>query len=202
MATMLARTYGPAFLADYEDSSSVPDSPATFDPLWFFSQVRTLPPGIRCVHGHFCGRKYYSVRPRLLITVLRHPIDLMFSLYFYWQKAPPNAIIQKHMLKNNHGILDLAAIPLLRRLQSEVFFGGESMADYALIGRHEAMGPTLDRLSGLLGAPLPRDIYENTTPASDQRKEMEYDPSIRARLGVLLEDDIRFYERYAFRDIA
>lgn len=75
------------------------------------------------------------------------------------------------------------------------------MRSFDFIGRHEKRDETLEALSKLINLDLDRALHANRTPESDVRRELESDATLRGRLSDLLADDLRFYERFAFRDL-
>src|SRR5262249_37714095 len=41
--------------------------------------------GARVIHGHFHPSKYEFVKHAKRITFLRHPVDNLISIYYYWK---------------------------------------------------------------------------------------------------------------------
>jgi hypothetical protein len=151
----------------------------------------------RCVHGHFQPSKYSHIDAPM-ITVLRHPVQQLLSLYFHWKRRGGEHKLANALHAGKAGLLDLARHPAFGRFYTETLFCEFDMGRFALIGRTEDMGRVLARLEadfGIKGSlaranPMPPVL-------AGERAAIEADRRLIARLTDLLSDDIRFYERHA-----
>jgi hypothetical protein len=194
--TALANAFGPAFEIDYSEDPADPRSPRQLDPEGYFSRGRRLRDDIGCLHGHFHPGQF-NLDDTFLFTLLRHPIDNIISIYFFWRDlASQGQPLHDLFLTNRMDILQMARLPLLRHLYSETYFGGFDMARFDLIGRHEDRADALDKLSRVAGVQIDASVHENATTISAEREELLSDRVRMHALGKVLEDDVRFYELY------
>lgn len=193
----LQTAYGPNLLVDYRDDPANPLSPRNIDPNRYFGRAQTIPDNVECVHGHFHPAKFRYTESDFLFTLLRHPVDNLISIYFFWrQMARQGAPLHDYFLDNELNLLDTARLPLLRRLFCGTYFGGFDMARFNLIGRHEDRAPALQTLSRETGRFIDHRLRANQTPQTDERAETSADPKLRRKLTDILADDIDFYERW------
>lgn len=199
---LLRQAYGEAeVLLDNADDPANPDSGFRLDPHgWDLRRPLALPPGVRAVHGHFHASKYDKVPDAFRLTFLRHPVSNMVSIYCYWRKIPPQPSgLHQYFRQQELDLLQLARLPLLRRLYSETYFGGWDMGRMDFIGRHEAREEGLMAVGARLGLSLDAGLHLNKTAskADPEREALLADTRLMARLTELLDDDIRFYETHA-----
>jgi hypothetical protein len=189
-------------LMDYDDPPANPSANFIVDPEgWSDQRPRSLPDHIKVVHGHFKPHKYDLLRDAFRLTMLRHPVDNLISIYFYWKKIPPqpNAVHQ-YFLKNRLDILGLARLPVIRYLYSDTYFGGWDMGRMDFIGRHETRTEDLSRLSKILNIDIDIGLHLNATEPegiNSERVAILSDRVLMRRLTNLLAEDICFYERLA-----
>ncbi len=198
-ADLLRRHFGESLLLDYADDPADPTSRRNLDTQSFFDPALTLPADIRAVHGHFHPGKYRHVKDALWVTVLRHPVDTIISIYWFWSSYESDSPLHRYFRERRLSVEELARLPLLRRLMSETYFGGVDMSRFSLIGRHEARAESLAALASLLGVTLPPDEAKNQTPNQEGLLDMLSDGALRRRLVNLLAEDVAFYERWAYR---
>jgi hypothetical protein len=195
---MLKEAYGETFLANYQDTPSAL-SQRVLDPHKYFARKETLPAGIRCIHGHFHPGKFDLTGDVVLFTLLRHPVDNILSIYFFWKTLERQGdALHDYFCDNRLTIVETARLPLLRWLFSRTYFEDFNMSRFDVIGCFTDRENALRRLSERIGAPLLNIVArENVTPDSLERKEALGDQALRIQLESILADDIRFYERYA-----
>ena len=158
-------------------------------------QVVAFPDGKRLVHGHFHPSRY-SQTEGYWLTFLRHPVDNLFSIYFYWLDLPePGHRVHARFLRERPSVLDFAAYPGISTLMSETYFGGVDMRRFDLIGFHETRTADLGRLGADLGLSLAAETHENRTAETAERQETKADPALRRRIADLLAADMAFYDR-------
>lgn len=168
----------------------------THDPLtstgW---ETAEFPDGKRLVHGHFRARRYASANAYWM-TFLRHPVDNLISIYFYW-KALPEAghALHARFLRERPTILEFATYPGITCLMSQTYFGNFDMGRFDFIGFYENRDTDIPCLAKDLGLPLSASVHENRTGETIERRELEADVSVRRRLTDLLAADVAFYER-------
>lgn len=176
---------GDAVLLDYGNDPLVVGRGATVG----------FPCGKRLVHGHFHPQRYAHA-DAYRMTFLRHPVDNLISIYFFWRTYPESDNpVHVRFLRERPSILEFAAYPGINRLMSETYFGGFDMGRFDFIGFYESRDTDIRRLAGELGLPLRADRHENRTADSDERRAIEADASIRRRLTDILAADVAFYER-------
>lgn len=156
-----------------------------------------LPEGVIAVHGHFRPGRYESVQPAFRFTFLRHPVDLLVSLYFFWRDIEPHdQPLHDRFLAERPEIEDFASWPKITRFQSETFFGDYDMGRFDFIGFHESRARDIARLNEAAGLQLDPTRHDNATiGGTEERQALRED---KRRMGLLtdaLADDIRFYDR-------
>jgi hypothetical protein len=195
---MLRNAFGEAFQTDYAENPAHPLSPRVLDPAGYMSRKQTIPEGVQCLHGHFHPAKYAFDQRAFLFTLLRHPVDNIISIFFFWKQMPPQSgTLHEYFSKNNLDIVQTAKLPLLRTLYSETYFGDFDMSRFDLIGRHENRESALTKLSRQFNVALDATIRENITPPSEQRLTANSDPRLRSELESILLQDVRFYDQHA-----
>jgi hypothetical protein len=200
---MLKIAYGDAFLHEHQDNPANCLSQRVLDPHKYFGRKQKLPHGIRCIHGHFHPGKFDIADGTVLFTLLRHPVDNILSIYFFWRamERQPGDALHSYFLDNNLTIAETAKLPLIRWLFSRTYFEGFDMNRFDIIGRHSNREVALGELSARIGFSLDTKIRENVTPASDGRIEAANDMKLRRDLEGILSDDIKFYERFSSRGV-
>ena len=158
-------------------------------------QAVAFPARKQLVHGHFHPSRYDPTEGYWL-TFLRHPVDNLFSIYFYWIDLPePGHCVHARFLRERPSVLEFAAYPGISTLMSETYFGGFDMRRFDFIGFHETRAADLGRLGADLGLPLAAETYENRTADTAERREIKADGALRRRLADLLAADVAFYDR-------
>jgi len=202
MLTLWKEAFGEeGVMMDYGDVPVNPSADFIIDPIgWSDKRPVCLPEKVQVVHGHFRPGKYDLLKDVFRMTMLRHPVDNLISIYTYWKVIPPqpNAVHQ-YFLKHNLDILGLARLPLLRYLYSESYFGGWDMGRLDFIGRHETRAEDLQRLAKMLDIKFDTDLHMNNTEQEGkilERKAIMADQKIMNRLKDLLTEDIMFYDKY------
>lgn len=191
-------------LIDYDDPPGNPSAKFLIDPVgWAKKRPTDLPDSIQVVHGHFRPCKYDLVKNVFRMTMLRHPVDNLISIYCYWKKIPiqPNAV-HRYFLENNLDILSLARLPIMQNLYCVTYFGGWDIRRLDFIGRHENRSDDLSRLRKILGVSMNNEIHLNSTEPNGIDKEREAIMSnkrVKGCLTDLLIKDIKFYDKYAGR---
>ncbi|MDE1897265.1 MAG: hypothetical protein KGH91_09330, partial [Rhodospirillales bacterium] len=195
---LLRTGFGSHFREDYGDNPADPLSRRLLDPVGYARLKLVMPDDTLCIHGHFHPAKYDLADDIFLFTMLRHPVDNIMSIFWFWKTfSVGTEPLHSYFLTQNLSVVETAQLPILKRLFSETYFGGFDMGRFNLIGQHEARQDTLNSLSQKIGMPFDLAIRENVTPESDERLEMMNNPQIQRQLEDVLVDDMRFYERYA-----
>lgn len=198
MLRLLRVAYGDSFMPDYSDDPANPLGQRTLDPNRYLLRNEVFPADVSCIHGHFHPGKYDIKDGTVLSTILRHPVDNIISIFFFWKTlAKQGNALHDYFIDNQLTIQEMAKLPILRNLFSKTYFEGFDMGRFDLIGRHDNRETALKQLSALIGTALDSTIHENITEASAERMELESDPSFRRELEDILTNDIKFYERYA-----
>jgi hypothetical protein len=194
----LTHAFGNSLLLEIVDDPAHPTSPRNLDPYGYFSRSRKFPDNIDCIHGHFHPGQFQISRDTFLFTLLRHPVDNLISIYFFWRNLPShNLALHDYFLNQKLDILATARLPLLRHLYSQTYFGGFDMKRFDIIGRHENRKSALIRLAAAVDRPLDINLHENVTPPSDERLSITTNEKLMAQLHDILADDILFYDQHA-----
>jgi hypothetical protein len=154
-----------------------------------------FPAGKRVVYGHFRPQRY-AVADAFWMTFLRHPVENLISIYFFWQlfREPTNDL-HGLFLEERPSILDFATYPGIRRLMSQTYFGGFDMERFDFIGFHELRDQDIPRLAAMLDLPLKPEVHDNKTVEQAHRQSIESDTAILRKLTDLLAEDVAFYDR-------
>ncbi len=186
-------------LLDYGEPPGDPSASFVIDPIgWMERRPTALPDHIDVVHGHFRPHKYDLLAGAFRLTMLRHPVDNVISIYCYWKKIPPqpNAVHQ-YFVAENLDVLGLARLPMIRKLYSDTYFGGWDTGRLDFIGRHETRADDLQRLAGMLGVNMDASLHMNATEPDGVNLEKDAilsDRRVVKSLHDTLATDIRFYE--------
>lgn len=196
----LADAYGEAAMHfDYADDPANPCSAWSLDPEGrrLGAKMVELPPAARVVHGHFNPSKYEFLANARRIGFLRHPVDNIISICFYWKGVETDSnYLWKYFRDNRLSLPDLARLPSLRYLYSRTYFGGIDMRAFDFIGFTETYADDLLALSQLLEVPL----GESKENVNEQEGYVEAvsasktDLRVRSALEASLVEDIRFYK--------
>lgn len=191
----LERHFGDTLQLDYKDGPTFPDGQRQTDPAAYMQRRDTVEPGKGIVFGHFHPAKYSHLDARRF-TILRHPIDVLISIYFYWRQSSISSTLHRQVVESGMSIREMAELPPLRWLMSRSYFENVDMAQFEVIGRYEDRERALGAVCKVLNMPIFED-HENRTPDSDDQREAKSDPKLRTHLTDILADDIAFYERWA-----
>jgi hypothetical protein len=190
--------FGTGLVKDYAENPADPLSPRNLDPDRYFAQQTRISEGVACVHGHFHPGKYAIPANAILSTILRHPVDNIISIHFFWKTlARGHDALHDYFLAQNLSLLETAKLPLLRHLFSKTYFQGFDMGRFNLVGRHDSRDAVLAKIGALTGGTFETGIHENVTQPTPERQEAASSPRMRRALEDILVDDIRFYERFA-----
>ena len=156
----------------------------------------------KVVHGHFSPNKYQYVKDAVRIAFLRHPVDNVISIYYYWKTLDrTDSPILNYVRDHKLSILEFASLPKIRWLYSKTYFGCYNMSAIDFLCEFNCYNDQLDRLSELLDIKLNKDICinrtgENNACIKELKEKTLSDSHVRNRLALLLADDISFYEMF------
>lgn len=192
-------------LLDYNDDPVYLQSIVNIDPNCYeFDPIKTISP-YKVVHGHFQPKKYAHLRNAFRLTFLRHPIDNIASIYYFWMAHDRNYWDSPifHYCKDRHlTLLRFAALPKLRYLYTRTYFCDYDMSHFDFIGDYEKYESELLRLGKQLGLPFKANVRLNVTSAymANQEAPEVMRPSIvdaeYTELAEILKDDIEFYQAH------
>jgi len=195
-----AAAYGnDAVYLDYADDPLDPCSHYSVDP----DSCRRKAPetcsalGARTVHGHFHPSKYELIDNAKRITFLRHPIDNLISIYYFWKTCETGHCLFNYFRDNKLTLLGLAHLPAIRYLLSRTYFGAVDMKSFDFIGFMETYSEDVQALSGLLNIPMV-ETKENVNKYpgyQDEVTAVKADKPLMTTLHNCLSEDIEFYER-------
>ncbi|GJD96638.1 sulfotransferase family protein [Methylobacterium iners] len=162
----------------------------------YVEPTAVFPAGKRLVHGHFTAQRY-SATDAFKFTFLRHPIDNLISIYFFWKNWPnfENVSVLHRFQRERPKLREFAQYDEMKNLMTKVFFNNYDMERFDFVGFHEDRMASFKRLSGELGLELDGSLHENRTKEDPEKLEIESDASLRADLSSILADDIRFYDK-------
>lgn len=186
-------------LLDYADDPAHPCSRYSLDPEGCLRRTREteLPPYLKAAHGHFHPSKYMHLKGVKWITFLRHPVDNLISIYYFWKTQTEGHALWSYFRDENLGLFETARLPSLRYLMSRTYFGGVDMAIFDFIGLHENYADDCRTLSRLLEIPIAESRANvNTYPNyRDEVGELKADSKKMRKLTDILIEDVNFYER-------
>ena len=158
-------------------------------------RVDALPPGIDVVHGHFHAARYNAIPDAFRFTFLRHPVQNLISIYFFWLQYPPSGVFwHEKFLREKPSLLQFADYAPLTRLLTVSYFGGFDMRMMDFVGFHEHRADDLKNLGSMIGHKIEDDVYVNKTPFSGIREEMMSDGRLLTQLEDILREDVSFFE--------
>jgi hypothetical protein len=205
LGNLFRQWYGTAAVRDEAVDDPVdPCARINLDPHGYLSQTERLDldPTVAVVHGHFHPSKYRSAEKACWITFLRHPIDNLVSIHFFWKKYPRAHGLHAYFLDQELDLLQTARLPSLRHLMTRVYFRDVDMARFDFVGLQEDFEKDCLGVADLLGKPRtpPERANPNAFPGYIEHKErIANDRRLMGELESLLRDDIDFYERHARR---
>lgn len=157
---------------------------------------------IKAIHGHFHPERFSHVENTRYITFLRHPLDILISLYFFWKGSEFNAHPIYHRFKQeNPDIFSFAAYPAINTLMSETYFGGFDTTRFEFVGFHENRQNDLARLAELLDAQFDMDLHSNNTSdlldedLMHERHDITESLETRQKITDILAKDVKFFEK-------
>ncbi len=151
----------------------------------YFQQASAPPPHHdarpgSCVHGHFNGERgwgidqYYPGAAQLL-TVLRDPLDLMLSNYFYWKRRHSQVPEEE---REYRAVSDFfrarpkaPILPFLPSGLDESNFTDVLSRRFVWIGLVENLDVSLPWLAAALGHPCPAIPHVNASSRDEQLPE-------------------------------
>jgi hypothetical protein len=160
------------------------------------SSAPPLDPHIAAVFGHFRPARYDHIRPATRCTILRHPVDTLISIYFFWKTCPRHANpVHDKFLAESPTLESFAKYEGIRRLMSQTYFGGYDIRQFDFVGFYEHLDEDLDSLGTLLGMDLDPKFHANKTETGWAERDQIFADRKRLRtVESYLEDDIAFYE--------
>jgi hypothetical protein len=189
-------------LLDNNDDPVDPRSTVNIDPVYYrLNPIKAIAPR-KIVHGHFHPAKYDCLANAFRLTFLRHPVDNVLSIYRFWSahgKEAWDSPVFQYFKEHSLSLERFAMLPKIRNLYSEVYFGEFDMDRFNFIGDYRCYDKELHRLGGLLGVEFDSNVRMNVTQQYSGGDSVAIDPGVRniESLEEILEQDIRFYERYA-----
>ncbi len=155
--------------------------------------VATIPPHIRCIHGHYAADVLLPYYPDAqLITWIRDPVERVVSSYFHRLREPDwQHPVTRELHEKNLSLVEFASLELMRN-EIARYFAGRAPEDFAFIGLVESFEACLARFFREFGF-RPIDIpRENCNPG---RHTLRYpiDASTRQKIAALNEQDFEIY---------
>lgn len=193
---------------DYLDDPADPCSHYSLDPEGCHRKARGVgcAPGVKVIHGHFHPSKYDFITRAKRITFLRHPIDTLISIYYFWKTLDKGHVLHGlfHYFRDNQlTLLDFARLPTFRYLLSRTYFGGVDMNRFDFIGFMESYAEDMGALSRALSIPVveSRENVNRYPGYQDAVSSIQADKQLMSALHDYLIEDIRFYERVKMRRV-
>lgn len=154
--------------------------------------------------GHFHIAKYRNALNIPRITLLRHPLNWVISLYFFvlsQAQTPSDHPIIQYVSKNQITIEQFSRMPSVQNFFTQLMFRGVDMNTIDLIILHEHMSSGVAALEKLFGVPIHltrKNVTKELVPGYEKRRdEIQSDSRLMSALAYNLKDDILFYERCA-----
>lgn len=205
----LKRLYGEQqLLLDYGDDPVNPLSIVNLDPDFYDAElIKTIAP-YKVVHGHFHPHKYAGLENTFRMTFLRHPIDNISSIYYFWKahdRTCWDSPLFQYFKDSNLSLTRFAMLPKMRYLYSRAYFSGIDMSQFDFIGDYAKYAEELGRLGGKLGVKFDLEVRLNVTAEHLDEAQISVDERAAAvnaeysNLSKILADDIAFYEKYKGR---
>jgi Sulfotransferase family len=197
--TLLAAYGKDAVYLDYADDPVDPCSQYSMDPEGCRRKAQEVGfvSSIKVIHGHFHLSKYEFLKGCKIITFLRHPVDNLISIYYFWKAFQGSGhSLFKYFRDNQLSLTDLAQLPSIRYLLSRTYFGDVDMNSFDFIGFQENFAEDLHALSKLLSVPLV-ESKENANSFQSYTEEVnaiKADRRLMTNLHNCLLEDIKFYE--------
>jgi hypothetical protein len=141
------------------------------------------------IMGHFRPETYTGAD--MMVTWLRHPVDLVPSLYQLWRNMIPIHPIQKALHEQKPELLTFAAWDAIQHWYTKTYFGGFDMKKFGFIGCFERREADLAKLAKLLAVKLDPAVRDNA-----RKRPMEVTNGMKKDLAKLLADDIKFYKEH------
>lgn len=165
----LQKVFGDLLEIDNSDDPANPLSQRVIDPCSYFGRSRKLGKRTACLHGHFHPGQF-DLDGVSLFTMLRHPIDNIVSIYFFWKTCPPHGNpLHDYFITQELSLIDMAKLPALRFLYSERYFGGFDMGKFSVVGRYDDRPEYFRSLKYKLGLELDSSIEMNVTAPDNDR---------------------------------
>jgi hypothetical protein len=200
---MLYDAYGEEnILSDYDDDPVNPLSRYSIDPGYYHRNKIVTLGKYKAVHGHFAPSKYQYINNAVRIMFLRHPIDNIISIYYYWKNLSiTDSPILNYVRDCNLSIIEFASLPRMRWLYTKTYFGDCDMSTFDFIGDYSRYDDDLDQLSELLGIQLNNSIFINRTGEDDAsilkiKENTLKNNLIKEKLSLLLSNDVEFYKSF------
>ncbi len=125
-----------------------------------------VPPGIRCVHGHFLGDAFDRLLPcGERVTWLRHPVDRVISNYYHFLRHPdPANPCCRELWARGLSLQKFAELPMMGNEMTR-YLAGKPLRDFRFVGIMEKFPESLQRFSATFGVPAPgQPPRENVNP--------------------------------------
>ena len=187
----------------YDDDPVDPLSKTNTDPLSSRENAKTIYNSSAqdtIFHGHFSPRKFQNLDFDLKFTIIRHPVNWIISLYFFWSKMADDGVTAHNLYEKfkieRPSLQDFAKYPAINDCLSRAYFGDYPIENLDFVGIQERYQETIKRLSELLGQQL-MESEENKRQNIDILPEV--DDKTLNRLYSLLAKDISFYEEVKSR---
>ncbi len=182
LQVQFAQYFGDRLLLDYSHDPITESAHETAD----------FPTDKQMVFGHFRARRY-ATADAFRLTFLRHPVDNLISIYYYWLSVPePSNAIHARFLRERPTIFEFARFAGIQTLMSESYFGGFDMGRFDFNENRDA---DIARLSAAIGLQLTAEVYQNRTGQSEERQALQGNPTAQRILAEMLRQDVSFYEK-------
>lgn len=191
-------------LLDYNDDPVYLQSVVNIDPSCYeLDPIKSISPH-KVVHGHFQPKKYEHLSNAFRLTFLRHPIDNIASIYFFWMghdRSFWDSPIFHYCKDKNLTLLQFAALPKFKYLYTRTYFADYDMSHFDFIGDYAHYDSELVRLGKQLDVSFKTNVRLNETIGhmpnrglADVRRPSIPDADYE-KLGEILRDDIAFYQK-------
>jgi len=209
LAYQFKKIYGKEQVLDeYNDDPVNLLSICNIDPnRYIIEPIKSISP-YKVVHGHFRPHKFSNLNNAFWMTFLRHPIDNIISIYYFWKAYERHRFdspLFQYFKDANLSIQRFAMLPKIRYLYSRSYFGGFDMRRFDFIGDYTKYEDELTRLGNYLDIKfdmkvrvnITNNIFEDSSNFNEERDTNTLKEN--NKLSEILKDDIQFYEKYRYK---
>lgn len=165
------------------------------------TDIRTITPSHRVIHGHFGVVKYHGLFPEARrVAWVRHPVSWVLSYYYYSKSVYHQGVcpVNYRLHEENLSLSDFAHHPLIRNICSRQYLFGAELSDFAFLGIQERFREDVADFSRMMGWEPVDPGVDNANPQQGYHLLIARhlsDKGLVRDLERLNSDDMALYER-------